>query len=254
MTFVIGEVNAIPKREPGLIFEDDFNRGTAGWTQLMDVTAPTGPVLLDSEITYNNSRYSLLLSTEDQANSAGRTWGMGMALKRLGRPKGAQKVYLDYQWAWGSTWGENTPRAIEFGLDQADENGVRRFFMFRWKNYDETTSTRTHQWQVLHNGVYTDIAGATVDNGYNENKRNLNRLEMVFDLASGVYDGLRCNNIGFGSLASTPDNSLRAYAPAATTLVPFANGFNPMVSIRNRLNTNSTRCWVNLGYAKGLVL
>lgn len=251
---MLPELDVIQKRDPAVLCDDNFNNGPSGWTQLLDVTTPTGPVILDSEITWDNSRYSLLLSTEDQSNAAGRTWGFAMAIKRLARPAGISKVYYDLRWSWGSTWGENTPRAIEFGIDQADSAGQRRFFMIRWKNYDETTSTRTHQWQVLHNGVYTDIPGATVDSGYNENKRNLQRLEMVFDLAAGCYDGLRVAGTGFGSLASTPDNSLRAFSPAASTLVPFANGLNPMVSIRNRNNTTSTRTWVNLAHAKVVAL
>lgn len=255
MTFTIGEVYAVPKREPGLVFEDDFNNGPAGWVQLVTETNPTGPLVLDSSITHNNSRFSLLLLSGDYPNSAGRVWGGATALKRMSTPEGAKKFYMEFFWSWGSLHGQNTPRAIDFGLDMADKDGLRRLYRYRWLNYDESSSTRVHKWQ-LHDQTagFVDIPGADVDCGYNENKRNLFRLEMVFDLEAGVYDGLRVNGIGFGSLAPEPDESLRDYGPEPHMLVPFANGFNPLVDLRNRLNTTSTSAWVNLAYAKGVAL
>lgn len=239
--------------QPGLIVDDNFNNGAAGWTQLLDRTKPTGIILLDSEITYGNSRYSLLMQTENQTDTEVNSWGSAMAIKRMYQPNLADSVYMDFYWSWASTFGQNTPRAIDFGLDQCSNSGQRQFFKVRWKNFDETTGQRVHQWQINNNSdVFQDIPGATVDCGYNENKRNLYRLECVFDLKNHHHSGVRINGIGFGSLAETPDNSLNSVAPAVETLQPFANGFNPIVQIRNNLQTNNCKCWVNLGRVRAL--
>lgn len=246
---MLPELDVYPRRTPGVLCEDNFNNGPSGWTQLLNGTNPTGPLILDSEIAYAESRYSLLLSTEDYSD-ASKPWGFAMAIKRLARPAGVTKIYVDMQWAWGSVAGQNVPRAYEFGIDQADVSGNRRFFIWRWLNYDEAGSARVTKWQLLNNGTYTDIPSAVGDFGYNENKRNLHRLEYVVNVSTGVYDGLRYNGVGFGSLAATPDTTLNAYAPALTTLAPFASGLNVMASIRNRTNTNTTKSWMNIAYCK----
>lgn len=258
---MLPELDVYPGRKPGLLFDDNFNNGTCGWTQLLEVTLPTGMVLLDTEITYAESRYSLLLSTENQANTAARPWGSATAIKRLGRGPTVGKVCYEFWFAWGSLAGQNAPRSIDFGLDQCDPSGNRKFFKFKWMNYDDLTGTpsRVTQWCVSHEGgqySFTNsgvaaIPGAVIDLGYNENKRNINHVECVFDVGAGCYDGLRVNGRGFGSLADTPDNSLRAFSPPAETLTNFKSGFNATFEIRNRVNTNVTKAWANLCRARG---
>lgn len=253
---MLPELDVYPGRKPGLLLDDTFDRGTCGWTQLVDVSLGQGVLLLDTEITWGESGYSLLLSTEDYSNVAGKPWGSASAIKRLGRGPTVGKVCLEFWWAWGSLAGQDTPRSIDFGLDQCDPTGARKYFKFKWMNYDDLAATpgRITQWGMSDpsgtNG-FVPIPGAVIDHGYNENKRNINHIECVFDVGAGVYDGLRVNGQGFGSLAATPDSSLRSYAPTAETLTNFKSGFNATMDIRNRVSTNVTKTWANLCRVRG---
>lgn len=247
---MLPELDVFPRRDTSVLMEDDFSNGPQGWAQLLDIATPRGVLTLDPEITYGGSRYSLMLSTEDYPDGANCNWGSCVALKRMSRPTWAKTIYADIQWAWGSRWGNKSPRIIEFGIDQADQNGQRRYFRFRWHNYDEDAGTRITQWKVDNAGTYVSIPGAVMDHGYNENKRNLNRVEFEIDLENSTYAGLRINGLGFGSLAETPDNSLRAWAPAATSLPDFANGLNLCINLRNNIQTTQTKSWMNVAYAK----
>lgn len=250
---MLPELDVMIRRDPSVLCEDDFRNGAQGWVQLLDIATPRGVLTLDSEIAYGGSQYSLLLSSEDYPDGANCNWGSAVAIKRMSRPVGATRAYADIQWAWGARWGRNTPRFIEFGFDQADQNGQRRYFLFRWVNFDEGTQTRVTKWQVNNGGVYTDIPGAVMDHGYNENKRNLQHVEFDVNLATGKYAGLRVNGKGFGSLAPNPDNTLAAFGPPTGTLPDFANGFNLAVNLRNCINTANTKSWLNLAYAKVVV-
>lgn len=250
---MLPETDVYLRRDPSVVMEDNFNNGPNGWTQLLDVTTPRGVLTLDSEIAYGGSSYSLMLSTEDYIDGAQFPWGSCTAIKRMQRPTYGSTVYGDFQWAWGALHGQNTPRFIEFGIDTADASGVRHYYVFRWHNYDETAGQRITQWKVNNNGSYDSIIGAVMDHGYNENKRNLQRLEFELDLANSTYAGLRINGLGFGSLAPVPDNSLRTMAPPPTSLPEFANGFNAAVNLRNSINTTATKSWMNLAYAKVVV-
>lgn len=251
---ILPEVDVYPRRDTSVLMEDDFTNGPQGWAQLLDIATPRGVLTLDPEITYGGSKYSLMLSTEDYPDGAEDNWGSAVALKRMSRPVGASTIYADIWWAWGSLWGNETPRFIEFGIDQADESGSRRYYRFRWHNYDEDAESRITQWKLEHGGTYTSISGAVMDHGYNENKRNLHRLEFEIDLENNTYAGLRINGLGFGSLADTPDNTLRAYAPASSSLPDFANGLNLCVNLRNCIQTASTKSWMNIAYAKVVAL
>lgn len=251
---MLPEIDVHPRRDPAVLMEDDFNNGAQGWAQLIDIATPRGVLTLDSEITYGGSAHSLMLSTEDYTDGAAMNWGSAVALKRMARPNGAKTAYADIQWAWGALYGRDTPRFIEFGFDQADPTGTRRYYRFRWHNYDEDTDTRIKQWKIDDSTGYISVPGAAMDHGYNENKRNLQRLEFEVDLENETYAGLRINGLGFGSLAAVPDNSLRAYSPAAGSLPDFANGFNLCVNLRNCIQTTQTKSWMNIAYAKVVVL
>lgn len=256
MGVVFGEVQAIKKRQPGLLWEDDFNNGPQGWVQLLNGRVPAGVVYLDHEITYNGSGHSLLIGTEDQSSAGTRVWGYGVAIKRMSRPAVVGKLYVEWWWAWGSLHGQDTPRNIDFGVDQCAPDGTRRFFKVRWLNYDEGSSTRVSKYQLETAGASTfvDVPSGAINHGYNENKRNLYHLEAVFDVGAGCYDGLRVNGQGFGSLASPADTSLRSNTLASTTLASFSGGLNCAVEVYNRLNTNSSKAWVNVAYSRGIIL
>jgi hypothetical protein len=247
---MLPELDVYPRRDTSVLMEDDFNSGPQGWAQLLDIATPRGVLTLDSEITYGGSAHSLMLSSEDYPDSANCNWGSAVALKRMARPVWAETIYADIQWTWGAQYGRDTPRFIEFGIDQADQDGQRRYFRFRWHNYDEDADARIHQWKLDDTSGFVSIAGADMDHGYNENKRNLHRLEFEIDLANNTYAGLRVNGLGFGSLATVPNNSLRAYAPTVGSLPDFANGLNLCVNLRNCIQTSSTRSWMNIAYAK----
>lgn len=254
MTLILPEVDVYPRHDPSVLMEDNFNNGPQGWAQLLDIATPRGVLTLDPEITYGGSKYSLMLSTEDYPDGANCNWGSAVALKRMARPVGCKTVYADIQWAWGALWGRNTPRFIEFGIDQANSGGQRRYYRFRWHNYDEDANSRITQWKIDSAGAYISVPGAVMDHGYNENKRNLHRLEFEIDLENETYAGLRINGLGFGSLAATPDNSLRAHSPGVGSLPDFANGLNLCINIRNCIQTAQTKSWMNIAYAKVVAL
>lgn len=249
-------INAIA-RDQRVLFEDDFRNGPSGWTQLIHGTKPNGTIGLSSEITFNNSPYSLVLQSGDQVDGAGN-FGGATAIKRMGRGATVGKLYVEFYWGWGSKWGENAPRAYDFGCDQADLDGNRKYFKIRWFNYDAGNG-RPAKYQLLTvNGsdelVFVDIPGANIDHGFNENKRNLHHLEAIFDIDAGVYDGVRVDGTGFGSLAATPNASLREYSPKDEFLAPFKGGFNVSMDIRNRNDTNGTQAFGVLAYARGVLL
>ncbi|WP_395704872.1 hypothetical protein [Rhodococcus ruber] len=256
MSFVLGEVHAIRKREPGLIAEDNFATGMCNWTQLINGNVPAGVVYLDSEITHE-SPYSLILGTGSQPSWGEGTQGYAASFKRLSRGPSVGKVYMHWKFAYGSVLGTNYPRNVDFGLDQCDPDGERRFFKIRWLNYDETAGARVSKFQV--NGdpssTWIDVPGAAVDLGYNENKRNLWDVEAIFDVEAGLYDGLRVNGLGFGSLAPVPDNALRSLSgPHPHMLAQFKSGMNCGIEVYNRLQVAGTPAWVNLAYFKAVAL
>lgn len=248
-------------RAPKVIAEDTFDRGTCGWTQLVEGVHGTGPMVLDSEITYGESRHSLLFMTGEHSFSSHKPWGNASGIKRLSRGPSVGKVLATWKFAYGGPRSGDTsahPRNIDFGIDQATPEGLRRFFKARWLNYDETTSTRVSEMRidVAKQGggreyitVPVGPAGdAKVALGVNENKRNLWTVELAVDVDAGVYDGLRVNGKGWGSLAPVPDNSLRAYGPEPHNLAQFASGFNACFEVCNRIETDASTAWANLAY------
>ncbi|NDK91022.1 hypothetical protein GYA93_15730 [Gordonia desulfuricans] len=262
MTFVIGEVHAINKREPGLIAEDNFATGHCNWVQLLNGNVGAGVVYLDSRIVHE-SPYSLCVGTGYQSSIGEGTQGYGAAFKRLSRGPVLGKVYAHWKFAYGSEGGENYPRNVDFGLDQCDPDGERRFFKIRWLNYDEATSTRVSKFQV--NGdpasTWIDVPGAAIDLGFNEAKRNLFDVEAVFDATTGKYDGLRVNGLGFGTLATDsegapqPDATMQALSgPHPHTLNQFKGGMNVGIEVYNRLQVAGSPAWVNLAYFKAVAL
>lgn len=254
---MLPEIDVIPRRDPALICEDTFDGGLNGWTQLLDGITGTGPVCLDNEITHQGSKFSMLLMTDDYSYNGNKPWGSSVAIKRLSRGPSGGKIYAEWWFAYGSlraTATSDTPRNIDFGIDQAAPDGTRRFFKLRWQNWDELAApakiVSEMRLSVSGGTPFVTIPGgsATVNLGVNENKRNLYHVELVVDLDAGVYDGARVNGTGWGSLASTPDTTLRAFGPPSGVLSQFASGLNAAVELCNRTDTNSTKCWANVAY------
>lgn len=249
MPFWYGEVDAYPRRDPAVLNEDDFNNGPQGWVQLMSGATPEGgPIMLDTEITDNGSRYSLFLQAgTGNQDGVGDCWGAAVAIKRMMRKETAAKVYMEWKWAMGTEFAYTAPRCVMFGLDTCDAGAVRHFFQVRWLS-------STDRYQCWHAGAWTDLPGPiTYPHAFNENKRNLNHTEAVFDLSNARYDGLRINGVGYGSLSTTPDATLQAYAPSTESLVTFEGGFNALFGIWNSNTTTTTHSWANLAYQRTVI-
>lgn len=259
-----GDLAVYPRRQPGLLTEDRFDRSTCGWTQLMEGVHGVGTMVLDSEITYDGSPYSLLFGTEDYSYNSDKPWSGIEGIKRMSRGPKLGKIMLTWVWAWGSARAavtSDTPRTIGGGFDQAAPSGLRQFAKWRWHNYDEALNQRVSEMRLLSaDGSFIAVptgsdGDAKIDPGVNENKRNLWVTRMVLDWdANGevVYDGLAFGGEnswkGWGSLASTPDTSLRAIKPPPHTLTQFAGGCNATWEHTNRTNTNDSKSWSNLAY------
>lgn len=265
-----------PRRnDPQVLFDNTFDKGLGGFVQLMHDTRPIGVLGLDTDYTYDDSRHSMLLSTEDYAwggtEANWKNWGQCTAIKRMSRGATLGRVKFDVWWAWGSLYGQNSPRCFNFGIDQADPDGNRKYFNYRWVNWldDSGAGSRVTKWQVMtYSGgttVWQDLTNGVQDYGYNENKRNLIHTEMVFDIDAGVYDGLRVNGMGIGggSLSDgtgdpdpvNPSNPMRALgSPMPETLAIFKNGFNCVIDLINRQNITSTKSWMHVARAKAVKL
>lgn len=251
----VGELDVFHRRDTAVLCEDDFNNGPSGWVPLMGSQLPGGLIMLDSEITDNRSRYSLFLQTgSGNQDGVNDVWGNSWAIKRMHRPQLAKKVYMDFKWAFGTEFDYSSPRQVVFAMDTCDANAVRNFFQVRWLNWDSGTNAAVGRYEVMHNGAWTPLPGPiTYPHGFNENKRNLIRTEVVFDLNSACYDGLRINGIGYGSLAPTPDSSLRAFTPGSPTLHTFEGGLNAIFGVNNSNLTATTHSWANLAYQRTVV-
>jgi hypothetical protein len=245
----VGEIDVFTRRDPAVMNDDNFNNGPQGWVQLISGQYPEGgPIMLDSEITAHGSRYSLFLqSGTNNMDGVNDCWGGCVAIKRMYRHNPAKKIYMEWLWAFGTEFKYDTPRTVFFGLDTCDAAANRRFFQTRWL-------AATKAYQVFHNGTWTDLPGVTYPHAFNENKRNLNHTEVVFDLENNRYDGLRVNGIGYGSLAPTPDGSLNAYGPLVENLPTFEGGFNPVIGFYNSNTDTTTHGWMNLAHQRTVIV
>lgn len=239
-----------------LICDDTFNNGPSGWVQLIGSQYPFGVVMWDQEYAYNDSRGSLLLETgNNQVDGVNGNWGGLTAIKRLWRPPAASIqvtpiIEMEWVWYYGSQYDQNSPRTIIFGADTCDPSSdPRYFFQHRWLNWDGASGTRVTKYQLMQSdGTWVDIPGGTYIHGWNENKRDWHRTRVRFDLYNGCYDGFMIDGLGFGSLAATPDNSLRAFGPPHQTLPTFEGGLNPMFAIYNKSDAAiNTHAWAGLG-------
>lgn len=245
----VGELDVFTRRDPAVLNDDDFNNGPQGWVQLISGNYPEGgPIMLDSEITAHGSRYSLFLqSGTGNMDGVNDAWGGCVAIKRMYRHQPAKKVYMEWKWAFGTEFKYDTPRVLFFGLDTCDANAERRFFQYRYR-------TDNDAYEALHNGVWTTLPGVTYPHAFNENKRNLNHTEAVFDLENNRYDGLRINGIGYGSLAATPNSSLQPFFPKVEQLVTFEGGFNPIFGFYNSNINSQTHGWANLAHQRTVIV
>jgi len=146
-----------------------------------------------------------------------------------------------------------TPRAFDFGMDTATSAGARKFGKFRL-----FTNDGSNKWQMASGaspGTYTDIPGTDgLVVGINENKVGWNHLQFFFDLVNHTYAGLIVNGHPFGTEAGgapLPSASgVNAFVNEGN-LLPFSNGQNFCVQIRNRTDTSASKTWAYLARAKG---
>lgn len=265
---------------PRVLVDTNFNNGLGGFVQLTDHTENIGVLGLDTDRTYGDSRYSMLLSTEDYAWGKTPTWSWSSctAIKRMGRGDYVGRLKLDVWWSYGAVAGIIAPRGVRFCIDQEDPHGVRHYMMYQYLIYDDTANARASKFQVLCDKSATggltrewvDVPGGTVQLGYNENKRGMWHTEFVFDLESYVYDGLRVNStgVGGGSLASgyAPPAAINQSSPmralgspllenvAQGNIDSFDSGLNITIDLVNRQSVTTSKAWVHVARCRAEIL
>lgn len=265
---------------PRVLIDTNFNNGLGGFVQLTDHTENIGVLGLDTDRTYGDSRYSMLLSTEDYAWGKTPTWSWSSctAIKRMGRGDYVGRLKLDVWWAYGSVFGQNAPRGVRFCIDQSSPQGERRYFMYQYLNFDDAANARTSKFQVLCDKSATgglvrewvDVPGGAVQLGYNENKRGMWHTEFVFDINGARYDGMRVNStgIGGGSLADgygppapiNAGNPMRALGEpllenvAQGNIDSFDSGLNITIDLVNRQNVTTSKAWVHVARCRAEIL
>lgn len=256
---IAGEVDAKIQPDFSVLNDDNFNEGPQGWAQLIGGADNThGPIMLDGEITADGSKHSLFLQTGETKATAANRFGSCMALKRLHYPDGAEMIYMRYEWAMGTEFSYKSPRTITFSLDACDKNASRHFWQVRWFNYDSSTDTYPKGYQV---NAGTDSAtdwkfiGLPFKHPFNENKRNIQVTEIVYDLLNNRYAGVRANGAGVGVLAASPtawvtENNTPggpALGPADQSLPTFEGSMNPYIQIdNNNTGADTHHSWLNL--------
>lgn len=252
-------VKVYRERSPQVLFDDEFDNGPCGWTQLMGGgygapygdNAAGGAISLVSWPSLDGGN-SLEFHSEDIAPSSPSA--DPMILKRTTRMAdvdGRNMIGFEVWFAYKALhFGSITPRAFDFGMDTATSDGHRRFGKFRL-----FTNDGSNKWQIATGaspGTFTDIPGSNgLIVGINENKVGWNKLEFRWDLVTHTYTGLVVNGTPFGTEVGGPA------LPAGNTFVdegilaPFANGQNFCVQIRNRTDTSNSKVWAYLARAKG---
>lgn len=262
----------IPKKDPLLLFADDFSQGPCGWRGLVNGTAAQGTVLPSTMPT--SGKAALRMGIEDGGASYNPDI-FAMAIKRFTLPYDPKTrqfhryVSAEMDIAVGAYWNTsgrwNSPRTIDIGLDagwSADASGAdnRTFYAVRYQLIDESNADAlTQKFQLRTtpnhggNSVYVDLPDAPGSStpikyavGYNENKVNVFRFQMVVDLTDRRLAGMAVNGYGYGLLAPTPDNSLHDLAePWSAPLnqggvASFYGGMNLCVELYSRTNTGQT--------------
>lgn len=266
-----GLVDELGGRWPGTvtILDTTFANGIDGFGQLTDSYNPVGMLNYEPSYPGGFGGGALVLCTGNQSDGGLSTNPMGecSAYRRMTRfmaeTDESLKLSIEVWWAWQARYGKTRFRAFEFGFDQAYADGTRLYPSFRWLNCDDASdATRDGRWYVQTGNdsspAYTLLPGPdssgeagwetpTTDFQtklpFNENKRNIVYTRGIVQFNADktvVYDGLKVNHRGIGSLAATPDTSLQALGPTSTTLADFAQGLNVAMSVRNRTNASLT--------------
>jgi hypothetical protein len=256
-------VKVYRERSPQVLFDDEFQTGPCGWTQLMGggfsspygANAAGGAMGLVSWPSLDGGN-SLEFHSEDVAPSTPSA--DPMVLKRTVRQApdadGRHMVGFEVWFAYRPLHLDAvTPRAFDFGMDTADAAGARHFGKFRLY-----TNDASNKWQMASGaspGTYTDIPNSSgLIVGVNENKAGWNKLTFYYDLSNHTYAGLIVNGTPFGTEVggtALPSTSGVNQFVAEATLAPFANGQNFCVQIRNRTDTNNSKVWAYIARAKG---
>lgn len=256
-------VKTYVQRNPRVIFgPDDFSNGPCGWTHINNGNTFTAPLLPASYPSIDGP--SLQLTTEDGTPVSGVPWNYAMAIKRGAYPFDATKVRFDLHLSIaaphsGSPW--SGPRNIDIGLDTGyssatGSNNNRAFYRLRYLINDEAATGPNMRFQVSQGGLgiaaastFTDCVAAdgttpiTYPLGYNENKRDPMHIQLEVNLANRTYLGMSVNGIGYGSMATTPDNTFSSLGTASIDRLTsggyatFYGGFNASVEVYNRTNS-----------------
>ncbi len=227
-----------------VLFDDVFTGGPAfhRWEPLISNNIPRGVVGWDQG--------GLVLCTEDQPDGAEASFpqGQATAIKRITRFEGATKYAFEVWWSWWAMYGGAEKfKAVEFAIDTCKPEGARHYYSYRWLNYNENTHERESHWYLRAGTEEIPTYTLLPDGGegagqtpfpslpYNEGKRNMVYTRMVVDLNAEVYEGLKVNNSGWGSLNPQPNTEHRAFTGSTSNLPTFDNGLNFIVNLRNLL-------------------
>jgi hypothetical protein len=230
-----------------VLFEDTFNDGLDGWTELMTGTSPVPGPIWTSRITSRGSG-GMLLQTGDALDNT--KFGTAVGIKRLMMPfyDGIHlaKIGSEYLFDFSSEYPDR-PRAFDFGLDTQTPSGTRHWYKIRFQNYDESASQQTTKWQVLSGNAYADIPGAGGFTIWNEGKANMFHIKFVVDLEAQKYVSFWVNGKSF-DLSGFSAPTLEPYA------ANFEHGMNYTVEVRNRTDASRPNwCRLTVPYVRGTV-
>lgn len=248
------------------IFEDDFSNDMRGWTQLFtpdsdQATAPDNGNRIVSPLCRiaRSGTYRLALLSPGISDLTSAPI-QSMGIKRSANFYGQGRYLLEMVVSLEAKVSQpDRPLDFGWGLDTANDAGLRRFFKVRFWNYSETSSAVQSKFQVKTgtgstDANYTDITGGGINvfNYTNENKALPFYIALDVDTATGKYKGFRFGNLlRVGSLAETPDTSLEDLgAIASESLTTFLGGVNPCFDITNRTNAARTQAQSNLHWSR----
>lgn len=170
----------------------------------------------------------------------------GMGIKRMGNYYGEGRYLIEFIASIDEcSLDSNRPRWYGWGFDVANTLGVRHYFYLKYTRFDESLVTETKKWTLQTSGGQLDLpgaAGSATQIEVNENKALPFYIALEVNTVTGKYLGVRIGDqMRYGSLAETPNDSLSSQAgPATESLLTFKGGMNPFFNVVNRSNNSST--------------
>ena len=235
-----------------LVDDNDFSKGSRGWTQLMTPSATPGVAAGNIQGTVSRTQFGgLPCIVVRTSRISGLT---AMAIKRSSNfdfnalgGRYLAEFWLAYSAVEATS---DRPTAIDIGVDSCLGDGTRRFFAARWLNYNQLTTTQVQQWMIPtatgtagpQGGFSLMFGGAAWSWPANENKINPQYVAMVINTASGLWEGFGIGHgqspngwIGAGSMSANGSQELAVLGQCPSVSLPsFAGGLNLCVQIYNR--------------------